>query len=128
MPLWQHSEWATRVIAPRWVDVDTLGSQAIELVVPSFGDSVKAVLIVLTLSDGPGQQFMQLADRIEGTNYNEFLSYRLQLGIRGAPYATDNPHLVAGSPTLARSTPRSRPMAAGWRTPRRQRRASRRST
>ena len=103
--LWEHPEWATRVVEPQWTDVDKSGGMSLRLVVPSFGDSVKAVVVVLSMADGHSQYFTSYGGL---SDYKELASYRLQLGLRRAPFATQNPMRVdwlgnyfAWSPTFS---------------------------
>jgi Tol biopolymer transport system component len=94
--LWCHPQWATRVYGPQWTDVDTSGSEPVQLVIPSFGDSIKAVVVVLSRPDGPSQYFTEFAvagpEAVEVEAYH--LPYRLQAGLRRAPYASSNPRLL----------------------------------
>lgn len=94
--LWAHPEWAVRALAPRWQDADSLAGD-LEFVVPSFGDSVKAVLLVISLADGPRQA---LANRDGSDRYKELLKYRVHLGIRASPFASTNPAPFQYSSTI----------------------------
>src|SRR5262249_12559414 len=50
--LWNHPEWAQLAIAPKSVDVATgVDLDPIELVVPNFGQTYKAALVVITLGN-----------------------------------------------------------------------------
>jgi hypothetical protein len=107
--LWQHPEWANAVIAPRWTDTDSLGD-VLEFVVPGFGTSTKAVLIPITLADGPHQGFARRGVYSANASstpfpYAEVVPYAVQLGLRSAPYSSTNPLLVAGTPAYGEETP-----------------------
>ncbi len=91
--LWAHPEWAARALPPQWIDVDSIGGP-LEFVVPSFGDSFKAVVVVISLADGPRQIYTA-----EGLNsmYVEALHYRVDLAVRRAPFQQPNPLTLAAS-------------------------------
>lgn len=107
--LWAHPEWAKRAIPPKWVDVDSLAGP-LEFLVPSFGDSFKAAVVVLSLADGPSQWY----DGTKGSNgsslpsafpsglsqYVEAIHYRLDLGIRGALFLQPNPVMMVGTSAI----------------------------
>lgn len=79
--LWRHPEWAQVAVAPKWVDTDPSDPDPLELVVPNFGQTHKAALIIL--STGAHQD-------IAGSDYYD-LPYRMNLGLRSAPFQTPNP-------------------------------------
>lgn len=101
--LWKHPEWIARVLAPRWTDIDSLGGQVLEFAVPSFGDSLKAVLVVLSLA----------TDGRDGEYYEEWLAYRLQAAIRTAPFMAQNPVALASYGTALEESPTFSP-DGGW--------------
>lgn len=78
--LWKHPEWAGLAVPPKWVDVNPTGAQAVELVVPNFGQTHKAVLVVVTTS--------QVGDAFGTTR---ILPYRLNLALRTGAYQSPNP-------------------------------------
>lgn len=86
--LWNHPEWAVNALPAQLTQPDSLSHDQ-EFVVPSFGDAVKAVLIVLTMADGPAQAFVGresgIADHIEQGRY------RVNLSVRTAPFPSTNP-------------------------------------
>ncbi len=86
-PLWAHPEWASVVIEPQWTDVDSAGAVALHVVVPGFGDGVKAVVVVLSMADGRSQYYTES----QLNSYEEVASYRLGLGLRYSPFAAQNP-------------------------------------
>jgi FlgD Ig-like domain/Bacterial Ig domain/WD40-like Beta Propeller Repeat len=89
--LWAHPEWAVRAIPPRWSDVDSLAGD-LEFVVPSFGDSIKAALVVITLADGPSQGYQ--SEEFGGNGgrlYTEMLRYQVHVGVRTSPELSSSP-------------------------------------
>lgn len=92
--LWKRPDWATGVIHPTWVDVDSAAG-ALEFVVPDFGDTVKAAVVVVTLQDGPSQE------TVGPTGLRTFrapLKYSVSFGLRAAPYMSENPVHEVDSP------------------------------
>ncbi len=73
--LWRHPEWATGFVELRSVDVDTV-SQEIDLAIPGFGATHKAVLLVLTLVDTDAQRWELAVDT------NQRVSYHLDLKLK----------------------------------------------
>ena len=82
--LWKHPEWATSVVGPVSVDVKDasagVGAKPVEIVVPNFGATHKAVLVVITTS--------QLFDSGDAAR---ILSYRLNAALRTGTYLDPNP-------------------------------------
>jgi len=78
----------------KWVDCDSLASD-IELVVPSFGVTHKAAVIVISLGDGPRSKFSEL-DLI---GYREDLPYRLDVSLRTTPSLSQQPSVVSAAST-----------------------------
>ena len=87
--LWQHPEWAVRSFSPRWIDVDSLADD-LEFVIPSFGDSIKAAIVVLSLADGPQTTLQSQPVFV----YTELLKYRLHLAVRADTMPPSNPEFV----------------------------------
>jgi Tol biopolymer transport system component len=107
--LWRHPDWATTVFAPKRMATDSLRG-GLEFVVPGFGTNVKAVLVPITLADGPHQGFERKALGTAGPNstpfpYGEVAPYTLHLALRAAPDSAPNPALVAGSRYDAEEAP-----------------------
>jgi Tol biopolymer transport system component len=107
--LWRHPDWATTAIPPRWTDTDSLGA-VLEFVVPGFGTTTKAVVLVLTMADGPHQGLACSAMGSSSSGswpfpYSEVDSYNASLALRRSPYATQNPFLVAGTPGRLEESP-----------------------
>jgi hypothetical protein len=100
---WKHPEWITRPYPVRWTDIDSLGAIALEIAVPSFGDSVKAVLVVLSLA----------TNGVDPTIYREWLAYRLQAAVRTAPYMATNPLGLATNGAVLEESPTFAP-DGGW--------------
>jgi flagellar hook capping protein FlgD/putative Ig domain-containing protein/WD40 repeat protein len=98
--LWEHPEWAARAFPPKGVDVDSLAGP-LEFVVPSFGDSFKAAVVVLSLADGPSQSYSASALK----SYVEALHYRLDVGLRTSPFQQPSPMSVSASPSESESSP-----------------------
>ncbi len=95
--LWDHPELATLAVAPTWVDVDSMAG-ALEFVVPSFGTTYKAAVVVISLADGPGQALGQAKNV---TDYVRAAPYRLTLALRRQPVMDVNPApLVADAGAL----------------------------
>ncbi len=82
-PQWANPSWAQLAVAPKWVDVDSVAGEA-EFVVPGFGTTYKAAVVVISLGDGPSRSF----ELRTGLGYTEALPYRLTLALRGAPADT----------------------------------------
>jgi hypothetical protein len=95
--LWKHPEWATLALPAQWVDVDST-ARALEFVIPDFGRTHKAAVIVLSLGDGPSRYYTSLAT-IE--RYIPALPYRVSLSLRGAPFQAQNPMPVATQPGVS---------------------------
>ena len=91
--LWKHPEWAVLPLAPQSVDVDSAAG-SLEFVVPDFGRSNKAAVVVLSLADGPGRYYTNEATQgIQA--YTGILPYRITIGLRKAPYDSPNPRAVS---------------------------------
>ncbi|OFV83549.1 MAG: hypothetical protein A2W26_10235 [Acidobacteria bacterium RBG_16_64_8] len=83
--LYKHPEWARLASEPpKFTDVDSLASD-LEFVVPSFGDSNEASLVVLSLGDGPSSGFVRL-NGITSNDWIRALPYRLSLSLAKPPY------------------------------------------
>lgn len=94
--LWQHPEAAVYSTAVTWVDGDSTASD-LRLVVPSFGVTHKAVVVVVTLADDEGGYYAAEAE----IGYDEALPYRLDIGVATAPAPSLAPvavGVVAGVP------------------------------
>ena len=78
--LWKHPEWATGVIGPASQDLEELNIKPFEIVIPNFGATHKAVLVVMTTS--------QLTDDEGAQN---ILTYRLNTALRTGTYLSPNP-------------------------------------
>lgn len=85
-PQWQNPQWAQLALEPRWVDVDSLPAELV-FVVPSFGLTYKAAVVVITLGDGPGRAIENTRLGYRGTE-GYALPYRMSLALRGAPNDT----------------------------------------
>jgi Tol biopolymer transport system component len=90
--LWEHPEWAQLAAEPRWVDVDSLAGP-LEFVIPNFGTTYKAAVVVISLADGPAESYSSGGS----LEYTPVLPYRLSLAIRSQPFQTLNPSSQAGS-------------------------------
>jgi Tol biopolymer transport system component len=84
--LWQNPAGAVFATPVQSVIADSV-SGSIELVIPNFGSTHRAVLIVLTAADGELNYFTNASAQ----PYVEALPYRLEIGVRTAPFATYNP-------------------------------------
>jgi hypothetical protein len=107
--LWRHPEWATSVVAPQRMDTDSLRG-GLELVVPDFGGSTKAVLVPITLADGPAQGFQQVQlDKVDHGNepfpYAEIAPYTLHLALRAVRDSAANPEIAAGMQSYSEEAP-----------------------
>lgn len=91
--LWAHPEWAVQALAPIWMDVDSVAG-GLELVLPGFGTTVNAAVVVISLGDGPGGGWSQIA--LDGSS--GIFPYRLNLGLRGASYQNPNPTALVADP------------------------------
>jgi len=81
--LWQHPEWAQLAVAPESVDLSTgIDPDPPEVIVPSFGATHKAALIVVTLGTTAAYDF-----GFEGY----YLPYRVNFALRTAPFQSPNP-------------------------------------
>ncbi len=78
--LWKHPEWATGVVGPVGLDLPAAGWGVAELVVPNFGLTNKAALVVITTS--------QLTESVDP---GRVIPYRLNVGLRTGTYMTPNP-------------------------------------
>jgi len=92
--LWQTTAAAAYTTAVQSVIADSV-SGSLELVVPSFGSTHRVVLVVLTASDGRQDRF---AGVLRDQPYLEALPYRLDVGVRTAPFASYNPTNTTDSP------------------------------
>ncbi len=99
--LWEHPEWARAPLQPKWVDVDSAAG-SLQLVVPHFGDSIKAAVVVISLADGPGQYWSGLT-RIP--NFGPTLPYRVTFALRKAPADTLTPKALTQTPNAADDSP-----------------------
>ena len=92
--LWYHPEWATGVTQLQWTEVDTVSGE-IEVVVPNFGFTHKAAVLVLSLADG---RCLRLDGTSEVVASATALPYRLDMSLR--PIGTSLPittfHATAG--------------------------------
>jgi hypothetical protein len=88
--LWQHPEAAVYATSARWVDCDSTATD-LKLVVPSFGLTHKAVVVVITLADDAGEYYARIGD----VAYEEAMPYRLELGVATAPTPALAPHAVS---------------------------------
>jgi hypothetical protein len=87
--LWNRPDLAGLAIAPQWVDVDSTAG-LLEFVVPNFGTTYKAAVVIITLGDGPSQYYSGQA----GIAYLEALRYRLSAAVRTAPYDATSPQAL----------------------------------
>lgn len=82
--LFKHPEWARTVAEPPlWVDADSLAG-ALEFIVPSFGKSNKAALVVISLGDGPSQAYASI-NGLSSNREVQALPYRLSLALQRTP-------------------------------------------
>ncbi len=92
--LWKYPATAALATPVQTIIADsTTGS--LELVIPNFGTTHKAVVVVLTAADGQFTKFMETDD----LGYKEVLPYRLEVGVRGAPFALNNPAITTETPS-----------------------------
>ncbi len=91
--LWQYPGSAVFATSVGMADVDSV-TGPIELVVPSFGVTHRAVLVVLTLGDGRLNALYPEND----VNYAEAIPYRLEIGARVPPYMATSPLPVSTIP------------------------------
>lgn len=98
--LWQYPSAADYATPVGRADVDSAAGP-IELVVPNFGASHPAVLLVLTLGDGRSNGLMAEND----LNYAEAIPYRLEIGARVAPFLATNPIPVSTIPVYGDGMP-----------------------
>ncbi len=99
--LWAHPEWAVQALTPIWVDADSVAG-GLELVLPGFGTTVNAAVVVISLGDGPGGGW----SRLRGQAGSEgILPYRLSLALRTAPYQDPNPVAFMADPLLIDESP-----------------------
>jgi Tol biopolymer transport system component len=84
--LWKHPEWAQTAIGPVIRDLDQTGGgdERAEVVIPNFGQSNKAVLVVITLSNS----------NFDYATATKVLPYRLNVSLRTGSYQTPNPMAV----------------------------------
>lgn len=81
--LWGHPEWAQLAVEPRAMVLDVGNNpDPIELVVPNFGSTHKAALIVLTLGTTTTLDF-----GVDGY----YFPYRVNFALRTAPFQSPNP-------------------------------------
>jgi Tol biopolymer transport system component len=92
--LWSRPEWATTAIEPRWVDVDSAAG-ALEFVVPNFGTTHKAAVVVISLADGPRQARGMFENAPIPASRD--LPYRVGLALRPATALSPNPFPIAES-------------------------------
>lgn len=78
--LWQHPESAVLATAVAWVDADSTATD-LRLVVPSFGLTHKAIVLVITLADDANGKFAGMSD----VPYDEAMPYRLEIGVASTP-------------------------------------------
>ncbi len=98
--LWAHPEWATQALAPIWVDVDSVAG-GLELVLPGFGTSVNAAVVVISLGDGPSGGWAN--SNLDGSS--AILPYRLNLALRASPFQDPNPVALLADPLLLDESP-----------------------
>lgn len=98
--LWQHPESATSVtpIASTVVDSSTT---PIEVVIPNFGLTNKAAVLVLSTGAGPDGLLLSSPK----LPYRESVPYRLEVGFRTTPYQAPNPVSVSNRPELPEGMP-----------------------
>lgn len=75
--LWRHPEWISSVTPISFVDVDSITSE-VEIIVPDFGASTKAAVLVMSVTDGRAQRWRNLLDGFTP----DALRYRLDLSFR----------------------------------------------
>jgi hypothetical protein len=94
--LWQVPNSAAFATPVQSVIADSV-SGSIELVIPNFGSTHRAVVVVLTAMDGKQDRF---TNTLPGSQpYVEALPYRLEVGVRAAPFPAYNPTNTSDSPT-----------------------------
>jgi Tol biopolymer transport system component len=80
--LWNHPEWAQLVVGPGWIDLATgVDPDPLELVVPNFGMTHKAALIVITAGSTQG----------DTPSDSYALPFRMNLTLRTPPFQSPNP-------------------------------------
>lgn len=80
--LWKHPQWASLSVTPQWTEADPGQGAEIELLIPSFGLTHKAVLVVVTTS--------QVDDNFDS---QRVMPYQLNLALR-APIGSYPPHVT----------------------------------
>jgi len=92
--LWAHPEWATVALEPVWVDVDSAAG-GLEFVLPGFGTTCNAAVVVISLGDGPAQGFARFStSKLFVWGNNNALPYRVSFALRAPPYQSMNPALL----------------------------------
>jgi len=94
--LYLHPELMTDVVTKK-VDADSLAGWA-EFVIPSFGQSTKAVVIVVSVVEGP-------AGRTPPNGLTGTLPIRFAAALRGGAYQATNPLPVAETQNVPESEP-----------------------
>ncbi len=89
--LWKHPEWAGTPTEPIVVDVDSAAG-ALQWVIPSFGTTTRAAVVVLSLADGPSQGY---SDRAQSSYGAQPMRYRLSLALRQAPFDSIDVRMLA---------------------------------
>ncbi len=75
--LWDHPEWITGVTPIVSVDLDTVTNE-VEIILPNFGLTTKAAVLVMSVGDGRGGKWGNLLADFT----RDALHYRLDLGFR----------------------------------------------
>lgn len=99
--LWRSPAAAVFTTTVQSVVVDSV-SGALEIVVPSFGATHRAVLLTLTSADGNLDRMLNLADT---QPYVEAVPYRLDIGMRVAPFASNEPVVMTFNPSDNEASP-----------------------
>jgi hypothetical protein len=96
--LWSHPEWATEVLSPRWQEADSLG-EAMEFLVPGFGTSANAAVLVLSHGDGPSEGQARVYPSLAA------LRYRVNLAVHTPTSPSIAPIALSASPAFIDDRP-----------------------
>jgi hypothetical protein len=97
--LYRHPEWVTGVQGPVEMDVDSIRGH-IELVLPNFGQTCNAVVVVMSLGEANVGVLSSYTGPSTGVR---ILPYSISFGFRASPFLATNPvEIIARSDTTDR--------------------------